>query len=145
MVLRQKNKLISSFSYLFYVYLVLQKKKEQKWEFKNESFKTFSPLEGSTHFLMEGICIAANRCLSPSHPMFKLMAPHFLHIIAINKYECFKLFPWFKRSFSKTYFFYQSKFCFIHKLWKVNHTNESSTWSDSEINKSTLNNIYSSF
>lgn len=39
---------------------------------------------GYTHLLMEGICIATNRCLSPSHPMFKLLAPHFLFIIAIN-------------------------------------------------------------
>ncbi|XP_056021362.1 allene oxide synthase-lipoxygenase protein-like [Ostrea edulis] len=39
---------------------------------------------GYTHLLMEGICVASNRCLSPSHPMFKLMAPHFLYIIAIN-------------------------------------------------------------
>nr|XP_011425972.2 allene oxide synthase-lipoxygenase protein isoform X1 [Crassostrea gigas]XP_019922364.2 allene oxide synthase-lipoxygenase protein isoform X1 [Crassostrea gigas] len=39
---------------------------------------------GYTHLLMEGICVAANRCLSPSHPMFKLLAPHFLYIIAIN-------------------------------------------------------------
>lgn len=39
---------------------------------------------GFTHLIMEGICVATNRCLSPSHPMFKLLAPHFLYIIAIN-------------------------------------------------------------
>ncbi|XP_061173092.1 polyunsaturated fatty acid 5-lipoxygenase-like [Saccostrea echinata] len=39
---------------------------------------------GYTHLVMEGVCIAANRCLSPSHPMFKLLAPHLLYIIAIN-------------------------------------------------------------
>ncbi|XP_062589056.1 polyunsaturated fatty acid 5-lipoxygenase-like [Saccostrea cucullata] len=41
---------------------------------------------GFTHLLMEGVCVAANRCLSPSHPMFKLLAPHFLYIIPINAF-----------------------------------------------------------
>ncbi|XP_078313312.1 allene oxide synthase-lipoxygenase protein-like [Crassostrea virginica] len=41
---------------------------------------------GNTHLIMEGFCIAANRCLSPTHPMFKLLAPHFLFIIAINNH-----------------------------------------------------------
>uniref|UniRef100_A0A8W8HT92 Allene oxide synthase-lipoxygenase protein n=1 Tax=Magallana gigas TaxID=29159 RepID=A0A8W8HT92_MAGGI len=42
---------------------------------------------GCTHLLMEGICIASNRCLSPSHPMFKLLAPHFLYHIAVNDHS----------------------------------------------------------
>ncbi|XP_061183313.1 polyunsaturated fatty acid 5-lipoxygenase-like [Saccostrea echinata] len=40
---------------------------------------------GCTHLILESVCVAGNRCLSPSHPMFKLLAPHFLYIIAINK------------------------------------------------------------
>ncbi|ESP02741.1 hypothetical protein LOTGIDRAFT_224684 [Lottia gigantea] len=39
---------------------------------------------GFTHLLMEGVCIAVHRCLSQSHPLFKLLAPHFLFLIAIN-------------------------------------------------------------
>ncbi|MCL4139875.1 UNVERIFIED_CONTAM: hypothetical protein GTU68_035281 [Idotea baltica] len=39
---------------------------------------------GLTHLLMEGICLCTHRQLSPSHPIFKLMAPHFLFLIAIN-------------------------------------------------------------
>ncbi|XP_072043147.1 polyunsaturated fatty acid 5-lipoxygenase-like [Amphiura filiformis] len=39
---------------------------------------------GYTHLLMGSICIATHRCLSPSHPIFRLMAPHFLYLIAIN-------------------------------------------------------------
>ena len=39
---------------------------------------------GMTHFLMEGVTIATHRNLSPSHPVFKILAPHFLYLIAIN-------------------------------------------------------------
>ncbi|CAL4102967.1 unnamed protein product, partial [Meganyctiphanes norvegica] len=39
---------------------------------------------GLTHLLMEGIVIATKRHLSPSHPLYKLMAPHFLYLLAIN-------------------------------------------------------------
>ncbi|CAL1536624.1 unnamed protein product [Lymnaea stagnalis] len=39
---------------------------------------------GMTHLLMEGITIATHRNLSQSHPIFKLLAPHFLYILAIN-------------------------------------------------------------
>ncbi|XP_071550914.1 polyunsaturated fatty acid 5-lipoxygenase-like isoform X2 [Panulirus ornatus] len=39
---------------------------------------------GYTHLLMEGVVICTNRNLSPSHPLFKLMAPHFLFLLAIN-------------------------------------------------------------
>ncbi|CAG0904831.1 unnamed protein product, partial [Cyprideis torosa] len=39
---------------------------------------------GFTHFLMEGICVITHRNLSISHPMFKLLAPHFLFLLAIN-------------------------------------------------------------
>ncbi|XP_061182686.1 polyunsaturated fatty acid 5-lipoxygenase-like [Saccostrea echinata] len=39
---------------------------------------------GCTHLILESECVAANRCLSPSHPMFKLLAPHLLYIIAVN-------------------------------------------------------------
>lgn len=39
---------------------------------------------GLTHLLMEGVVICSHRNLSPSHPLFKLMAPHFLFLLAIN-------------------------------------------------------------
>ncbi|XP_076468009.1 allene oxide synthase-lipoxygenase protein-like [Babylonia areolata] len=39
---------------------------------------------GFTHLLMEGVVICTNRQLSPSHPVFKLLAPHFLYLLAIN-------------------------------------------------------------
>ncbi|XP_064100109.1 polyunsaturated fatty acid lipoxygenase ALOX15B-like isoform X2 [Macrobrachium nipponense] len=39
---------------------------------------------GYTHLLMEGVVICTHRNLSPSHPLFKLMAPHFLFLLAIN-------------------------------------------------------------
>jgi arachidonate 5-lipoxygenase len=39
---------------------------------------------GMTHLLMEGVTVATHRNLSQSHPIFKLLAPHFLYLIAIN-------------------------------------------------------------
>ncbi|GFO15927.1 allene oxide synthase-lipoxygenase protein-like [Plakobranchus ocellatus] len=39
---------------------------------------------GMTHMLMEGVTLATHRNLSLSHPIFKLLAPHFLYLIAIN-------------------------------------------------------------
>ncbi|CAB3376043.1 Hypothetical predicted protein [Cloeon dipterum] len=39
---------------------------------------------GYTHLLMESLCVAAHRHLSPSHPIFRLLAPHFLYLLMIN-------------------------------------------------------------
>lgn len=39
---------------------------------------------GWTHFLMEGVILAIHRNISVSHPIFKLMAPHTLFLMAIN-------------------------------------------------------------
>ncbi|XP_052808117.1 polyunsaturated fatty acid 5-lipoxygenase-like [Mya arenaria] len=39
---------------------------------------------GYTHLIMEGFAIAAHRHLSKLHPIFKLLAPHFLYLMAIN-------------------------------------------------------------
>lgn len=39
---------------------------------------------GYTHLIMEGVCVSFHRNLSQSHPLFKLLAPHFLYLIAIN-------------------------------------------------------------
>ncbi|XP_071947656.1 allene oxide synthase-lipoxygenase protein-like [Antedon mediterranea] len=40
---------------------------------------------GMTHLVMESIVAATHSYLSPSHPLFRLMASHFLYLIAINK------------------------------------------------------------
>uniref|UniRef100_T2MH56 Arachidonate 5-lipoxygenase n=1 Tax=Hydra vulgaris TaxID=6087 RepID=T2MH56_HYDVU len=39
---------------------------------------------GLTHLLCESICVAAHQNLSLNHPVFQLLAPHFLYIMAIN-------------------------------------------------------------
>ncbi|KAH9509993.1 hypothetical protein Btru_044798 [Bulinus truncatus] len=39
---------------------------------------------GFTHLLMESFSLATQRNLSHSHPVYKILAPHFLYIMAIN-------------------------------------------------------------
>lgn len=39
----------------------------------------------STHFILEGIAIVTHRQISQSHPMYKLLVPHFFHLLATNK------------------------------------------------------------
>ncbi|OWF44210.1 allene oxide synthase-lipoxygenase protein-like isoform X2 [Mizuhopecten yessoensis] len=39
---------------------------------------------GATHLMMEGVAVVTNRNLSRSHPVFKLLAPHSLYLLAIN-------------------------------------------------------------
>ena len=39
---------------------------------------------GFTHLVMEGVAIVTHRNISQSHPLFKLLAPHFLYLVAIN-------------------------------------------------------------
>ncbi|XP_067663283.1 allene oxide synthase-lipoxygenase protein-like [Haliotis asinina] len=46
---------------------------------------------GFTHLAMEGVSLSINRCLSVSHPIYKLLAPHLLYILAINSRAVEKL------------------------------------------------------
>ncbi|EDV26833.1 uncharacterized protein TRIADDRAFT_63720 [Trichoplax adhaerens] len=39
---------------------------------------------GFTHLIIESIAVAVNRTLSMSHPLHRLIAPHFLYLMAIN-------------------------------------------------------------
>lgn len=40
---------------------------------------------GFTHLLMEGVAVALHRNLSVCHPIHRLLAPHFLHMVVTNK------------------------------------------------------------
>ena len=55
---------------------------------KNSPFlffnRTHRNLSGLTHLLMETISVSAKRQLSPSHPVFRMMAPHFQYLYQIN-------------------------------------------------------------
>ncbi|XP_054767861.2 allene oxide synthase-lipoxygenase protein-like [Lytechinus pictus] len=44
-----------------------------------------------THLIIESVAVATHRCLSQSHPMFRLLAPHFIFLIAINTRALAKL------------------------------------------------------
>ncbi|ELT89495.1 hypothetical protein CAPTEDRAFT_172669 [Capitella teleta] len=37
-----------------------------------------------THLLMEGVSVALNRHVSPTHPIYKLLSPHLLFLLAVN-------------------------------------------------------------
>ncbi|KAH3892121.1 hypothetical protein DPMN_016233 [Dreissena polymorpha] len=40
---------------------------------------------GYTHIVMKGFAVSVHRHLSQSHPMFKLIAPHFMYMMTINE------------------------------------------------------------
>jgi len=39
---------------------------------------------GYTHLLIESVCVTTHRQLSPLHPVYRLLAPHFLFLPAVN-------------------------------------------------------------
>lgn len=44
-------------------------------------------LLGYTHLLLEAVSIATHRQLSPSHPIYRLLAPYLRHVIPVNCFE----------------------------------------------------------
>lgn len=46
---------------------------------------------GFTHLVCETVTVCVNRTLSISHPVYRLMAPHFLYLLAINSLAVEKL------------------------------------------------------
>ena len=40
---------------------------------------------GLTHMAMDAAGVATHRCLAPNHPVFRLLAPHFFYLFAINQ------------------------------------------------------------
>ena len=44
-----------------------------------------------THLLTEGIAASMQRNVSPSHPIYKLLAPHLVHLLSINSVSLNKL------------------------------------------------------
>lgn len=44
---------------------------------------------GFTHLLMEGVVVCTHRNLALNHPLFRLLAPHFLFLLAINSLVAF--------------------------------------------------------
>ncbi|XP_044181127.1 polyunsaturated fatty acid lipoxygenase ALOX15B-like isoform X3 [Acropora millepora] len=44
-------------------------------------------LLGYTHLFLEAVSIATHRQLSPSHPVFRLLAPYLRHVIPVNCFE----------------------------------------------------------
>eukprot|EP00057_Strongylocentrotus_purpuratus_P032934 XP_789433.2 PREDICTED: arachidonate 5-lipoxygenase [Strongylocentrotus purpuratus] len=55
------------------------------------SFHQSSTHLGYTHLIIESVAVATHRCLSQSHPIFRLLAPHFIFLIAINTRALAKL------------------------------------------------------
>ena len=39
---------------------------------------------GLTHLAKEAASVATHRCLAPNHPVFRLLAPHYFYLFAIN-------------------------------------------------------------
>lgn len=47
-------------------------------------FFGFVLISGYTHLFLEAVAIATHRQLSPSHPVFRLLAPYLRHVIPVN-------------------------------------------------------------
>ncbi|RUS85759.1 hypothetical protein EGW08_006473 [Elysia chlorotica] len=69
---------------------------------------------GMTHLLMEGVTVATHRNLSQSHPIFKLLAPHFLYLIAINS-----TIPHFYFFTTCVFVSFTSLICFRFNTWRM--------------------------
>jgi len=62
---------------------------------------------GYTHLLMESVCVTTHRQLSPLHPVYRLLAPHFLFLPAVNALV-----------FRLVYFFVIQQIVVIHRLMR---------------------------
>ena len=50
-------------------------------------FHYLSLFAGFTHFVLEGPIGSMNRYLAQNHPIFRLLMPHYLFVIGINRYD----------------------------------------------------------
>ena len=60
---------------------------QTEWQYDELPFYNalcYFHLTGFTHLLVESVAVCSNRQLSGSHPIYRLLAPHFLYVIAIN-------------------------------------------------------------
>lgn len=75
-------------------------------------------LSTSNHWVLELITIAMNRQLSPSHPIYRLLAPYLRLVLAVNHFEMFPLLSpggWVDNNTTLTA---EATFQLINKFWE---------------------------